>query len=931
MTPMKHSALLFLTVLALGAFASDGLAQIITYGKNKVQYTRFDWHVLEGRQVDLYYYTEEEELASMALDTAEGWIPYLEQVFGHCLSRRVPLIVFSSHQHFEQTNVSPYFLPEGVAGLTEHMKGRVVVPFNGSLVDFKRTIRHELVHVFQLSILEEQMRRHPTGEIASLPLWFTEGLSDYLPEHWDSDGDMVLRDLVTSNMLPPLRHLDRLGYGYVTYKAGQSAVGYLIESYGLDKIALIYHNLWMGRNLQEILRRACGIDMDAMSESWSYDLKLKYFPEFKHYGSFLPKSRVSAPDFFCFKPTLTGGADGDSTGLVYISLDTGYTTLRRTSLNGSGHEAHTMLQGQRKAQFESMHPFQSRMDVSADGLLAFVSKHGETDVLFIYDLESNSIVDSDRFRDLVSLSSPSWSPDGHALVFSGMSMAGKSDLYVFDRTNGTLDRLTNDWYFDSDPAWSPDGRWIVFASDRTHYGEDGAMNLFLFDLRARETLFLTSGPWKDQSPVWSEDGDRVMFTSDREGIYNIYTVDLDGTGRRESRFIGAAMDPRWGPGENEVTFVGYNQGTFRIYTSELRPDSSFTFRMASPLARVPWDPEESGSAEEYSSAEYAPSYGLDFAQGGVLVDPSLGAGQGLQFVMSDMMGDKILVFQVSNTAQTTDELLSHFNVAVVHFNLGSRVNYGYGAFHLVGDFYDEQGFPFYERRIGGEFIARYPFSRYARAEASAALYHSTKDELLIDRSGMILQNHFSLTRDTSLWLMTGPIDGERYNVSLGISTDLSNGTAENVAALVDLRKYFRTGLRSAYAVRFLGEVSYGFDPYRFSLGGPFSLRGYPRYALTGTRALLLSQELRFPMIRRFVLSTPLGGVEFPSLQGVVFFDAATAWVSGYDVLRPLGSFGVGLRLPLGPFAAVKLDIAKLTDFEHMQKGTELDLSLGWNY
>jgi outer membrane protein assembly factor BamA len=95
--------------------------------------------------------------------------------------------------------------------------------------------------------------------------------------------------------------------------------------------------------------------------------------------------------------------------------------------------------------------------------------------------------------------------------------------------------------------------------------------------------------------------------------------------------------------------------------------------------------------------------------------------------------------------------------------------------------------------------------------------------------------------------------------------------------------------------------------------------------------MLLSQELRIPMIRRFVLSTPFGGLEFPSLQGVVFLDAATAWVSGYDRLSPLGSFGVGLRLPLAQFAAVKLDVAKLTDFEHLQKGTEVDFSLGWNF
>ncbi len=928
---MKTLSILFLNALMLSLAAWPSQAQFITYGKNKVQYTRFDWEVLEGGQVDLYYYTEEAELGKIALETAESWITYLEQVFGHRLSERVPLIIFSSHHHFEQTNVSPYFLPEGVAGMTEHMKGRVVVPFNGSLADFKRTIRHELVHVFQLSAMEEVYRRHPTSDMPMLPLWFTEGLADYLPEHWSTDADMVVRDLVTSNMLPPMRHLDRLGFSYVTYKAGQSAVGYLIENHGIDKIALIYRDMWKGRNLTEILDRACGINIDKMGEKWAYGLKLKYFPEFKDYGSFLPCCSVRSSDYYCFKPRLVEGAGQDSLSIVYISLDTGYTTIRKKSLGREDHDARTILQGQRKAQFESLHPFSSRMDVSADGLLAFVSKHGETDALFVHDLDGGEILGSDRFSGLVSLSSPSWSPDGTDVAFSAMSVDGKSDLYVFDRQAGDLDRLTNDWYLDSDPAWSPDGRWIAFSSDRTHYGSDGAMNLFLFDMESREILFLTSGPWKDQSPTWSPDGDRVLFTSDREGIYNIYSADLRGYGRRETCFVGAAMDPQWGPGENEVTFVGYNQGTFRIYTAEMAPSASSAFALDAPPSEATWSPESSIATVAYNAEDYEPSYGLDFAQGGVLVDPTLGAGQGLQFVMSDMMGDRILVLQFSNTAQTTDELLSHFNVAVVRFNLGNRVNYGYGGFHLVGDFYDEAGFPFFERRIGGEFIARYPFSRYARMEASAALYHSTKEELARERKGLMLQNSFSLTRDTSLWLMTGPIDGERYYLSLGVATDLSSGTAENVAAVLDLRKYLRVGLRSAYAVRFLGEMSYGSDPYRFSLGGPFSLRGYPRFALTGTRALLLSQELRFPMIRRFALSTPLGGLEFPSLQGVIFFDAATAWVSDDEVLDPFGSFGIGLRLALGPFAAIKLDIAKLTDFEMVQKEMEVDISLGWNF
>jgi hypothetical protein len=928
---MRRFSLSLLCLLTAAFAASRCSAQIITYGKNKVQYTRFQWQVLQGQVIDLYFYAEEEKLARIAMDTAEDYVPVLEQIFAHRLSKRVPVIIYSSHQHFEQTNVSPYFLPEGVAGLTEYMKGRVVVPFNGSMVDFKRVIRHELVHVFQLDLSEEVLRRHPTHDMPYVPLWFTEGLADYLSEDWDTDADMIMRDLLTSWLMPPLKQLDRLGYGYVIYKAGQSAVSFIVDRYGMGAISMIYMNLWRGRNFSEVLKRGCNIDIDELGEQWAYQEKLKYFPEFRDYTSFLPEASPAPSGQYCFKPKLLRHSAADTLDMLYLSMDSGYTAIRRLTSGASGTRIRTILQGERKAQFESLHPFTSGLDVSGDGLLAFVAKHHETDALFIYDLRSDKTLESHKFKDLVALSSPSWSPDGEALVFSAMSVTGQSDLYRFDRRTGVLDQLTNDWYNDADPAWSPDGRWVAFVSDRTQPGSDGARNLFLLDMETRDLLYLTYGPWKDGSPSWSPDGSRVMFSSDRDGIFDIYSVDLSGRGLRHTHFIGAAIDPQWGPGENQVTFVGYSEGTFRIYTSEDCADSSTAFTLAAPPAAMPWRPAESRDMSEYKETEYEPSYGLDFAQGGVIIDPTLPVGQGAQFVFSDMMGDRILLLQVSNTAETTSEILSHFNVALVHFNLASRINYGFGAFHLVGDFYDELGFPFFERRIGGEFIARYPFSRYARIEAAAALYHSTKEELSLERRGVVLMNYLSLVRDTSLWLNTGPIDGERYHVSLGITTDLSSGTAESVYTILDLRKYLRLGLRSAYAVRFQGKFSYGSDPYRFSLGGPFSLRGYPRYSLTGTRTLLLSQEMRVPLIRRFVLSTPVGGLEFPSLQGVIFLDAATAWVGGEDPLSPIGSFGLGLRLGLGPFAALKLDAAKLTDFKTVKRGTEVDFSLGWNF
>ena len=100
-------------MLVYVVLASPLQAQFGAFGKNKVQYTHFDWRVLSGDHVDVFFYPEEEELAQVALAYAEESFDTLVALFRHEPFRRVPLIIYSSHQHFEQTNVTPALLLSG--------------------------------------------------------------------------------------------------------------------------------------------------------------------------------------------------------------------------------------------------------------------------------------------------------------------------------------------------------------------------------------------------------------------------------------------------------------------------------------------------------------------------------------------------------------------------------------------------------------------------------------------------------------------------------------------------------------------------------------------------------------------------------------------------------------------------------------------------
>ena len=216
---MRH-AVTGLLLATLGTLAPGALgAQLNYFGQNKVQFKDFAWQVLRGEHVDVYFYPEEDQVARVALAYDEESFHVLEPNSGPPPPRRIPLIIYASHTDFEQTNVLPFLPPEGILGVTESLRSRVMIPFQGDYAEFRHTVRHELVHAFQLSVSVEAFERHPRGSRPAIPLWWTEGLAEHWSAGQDSRDEMILRELTISGVLPTLTQLNYI-IGGVVYPLG---------------------------------------------------------------------------------------------------------------------------------------------------------------------------------------------------------------------------------------------------------------------------------------------------------------------------------------------------------------------------------------------------------------------------------------------------------------------------------------------------------------------------------------------------------------------------------------------------------------------------------------------------------------------------------------------------------------------------------------
>lgn len=959
MSGPKLQLFIFVILMSLSVQVADAQYH---FGRNKIQYDDFEWQVLKTEHFDIHYYPEMKELAEHGAYFAEEAYKELENKFNYSLNHRVPLIFYSSNLHFKQTNTTSGFIPDGVGGFYEFLKGRVVIPANGDIHRFRRVIRHELVHVFTFMKAFRVLKEYRIPISRRLPLWFTEGLAEYWSGEPDYQHEMVMRDAIFSNYLVPLENMWRINGSYQMYKQGEALCRYISEEYGEEKLLRIIDNSWKDKDFRKILEITLHEDFEVITERWDTWLKEQYYPILEEAA---PPALSSAPlsrRGFSSKPSFYQFEDG-TRKVYYIGNRTGYTNLYEQELDSLYNRVGTeriLIKGERDHRFESFHFFESRTSVSEQGKLAFVTKSGESNSIHIYNLEEDYLEGSFQFEDQIAIYSPTWHPDGSKIAFSSIDRSGFNDLYVYHLANQKLERLTDDSYDERDPAWSPNGRSIVFSSDRTTAGKRGAHNLFLFDLTNRSIRYVTRGDHHDFSPRWSPNGDYVLFTSARKdstgrfGAQDIWVVDMRNDARqpqtvastsfvpteemlkpalaREARRLTsittAAYDPIWTE-DQHIIFSSFERLSFSI-----RAMAGIDSLMANPKSvdendlagtGTNWTFERISEADGVEYKPYKRRYSLDIAQGQVSQNPVLGTYGGALISFSDLMSNDRWYITMYNLGRSRSDFIKSMNVAVTRVQVNKRANISYGLFRFGGERYDITDpdaptvFPYvFETMYGASGGVSYPISMFKRIELSSSLAWSHREIPIsgIDREAVLLSNAASIVHDNTLYGLNGPMQGWRANFTAAYTSDVLYSNVNYYSLLTDIRHYLRINNYLTLASRAVGRLNHGREARLFILGGSWDLRGRRIFSVRGKKMWFTSHELRFPIMNYPSVIIPvLAPFGIANLRGALFFDAAHAWNDGYnDVNREinagetLGAAGLGFRMNLFGGIVLRYDL-----------------------
>ena len=922
--------------------AAELQAQYFFFGRNKVQYEDFDWKVLRTEHFNIYYYGETETIAEIGAAYAEEIYSELAEKLNHVVTRKIPLIFYNTSIHFQQTNVTPGFIPEGVGGFFEFIKGRVVIPSTGSLSDFRHVIRHELVHVFMTNKVFRVLRDHRQPTDILPPLWFVEGLAEYLSTEVDAQAEMVMRDAVINNYFVGLKDIFKIYGSFLMYKEGQSFLEFVEEKYGAEKIPLMLENFWLYKNFNDILEHTLGKSIEEIDNEWSFHLKRKYFPLLADKVPQEIGAKKLTDWGFNFSPVYY--QTKDSSFIFFSANRDGYSSLYKLVLDKNYNpvdEPELILRGEKSDEFESFHLFQSAIDVSKSGLLCFVTKSGATDVIHFMNVSDNQIIKTFQRDFLISISSPKFSDDGESIVFQAVDQKSFSDIYYYDIDSDSLIRLTNDYYDDRDPCFGINNK-IIFSSDRTAGEFKGKYNLFTIEIRSKEIKYVTYSNANFYNPIISPDKKYLLFTSDLDTVRNIwiqkiYDGKFDNKITKVSHFFTSAFDPRF-INDTMIVFSGFQNFSFHIHRKTINAsylDSSQTIVFKNRTVKGKWFADTIKSESEFQKLNYEKEYSLDYAQSVVATDPVFGTRGGAILTLSDLLGDDQYYILLYNTAEVQSDFLRSFNLSITRLNLSRRVNFGYGIFNFSGRRYDirESDEYFYEKSYGGVFLLSYPLTKFERIEASTTLADTEREIVpgISERKAFLLSNSISMVHDNSLWSTSGPVDGSRWLVLLGYTTDIKFSNVNYFSVIADYRYYLRLGLRTALATRIGLFYNEGKDARRYFMGGSWDLRGWPRWSIRGEKMWLTSLEFRFPLIDQINIKFPFLDLGFWGFRAATFFDAGSAWDKEYKTTY--GSVGFGFRFNIFGVLVLRYDIGKKIekDFTQFQPGLFYQFFFGWDF
>src|SRR6266851_3700642 len=938
---------LFLFVFVAGTLAASAQTPFVPYyNKNRIKYNHFNWHTYTTDHFEIYYYPEIEQHLERVASYAESAYQTVSADLKHDLAFKIPLILYKTASEFQQQNIDPGELPEGVLAFAEPYRDRMVLPIDEPSDALYRLITHELTHIFEFDIIPRTLLRR------GLPLWVDEGLSDYETGYWNPFDLMSVRDAAIADIIPPMSDFQGVQFadGRLPYNLGHAAFEFIESKWGKEGLrqflfALRKSVFGGGESAYE---EAFKLKPDEFDEQFDKYLKDRFKP-FRDKERPLDYGRDLAPkrgktefvSVVSIEPSPSGDLLAVAAGnrkdqeLDIILLSTKDSKVVRNLTGGFntgfGFEYIATPGGFRgnAVPWMSWSPIGDR--------LAYFARKEKQKQLVLQNVLTKKIEKRFEIKSVDMAESPDISPDGKTLTFAGLRNA-VADIFIIDLETGDIKNVTNDPFGDYAPTFAPDGKSIVYLARVS--GND---KLFRIDLATGKKTQLTFGTHDDGGAQFM-DADTLVFPSTavdpnqpispevakNGNIYNVWTLNLKTNELKQyTDALGGNVSPVVLRDENKaqrIAFVTYYKGEYGIHTVPAQKEALHTVATAdfgAPGPIIDFQPPLSHTLVK-GNQRLKGRFEKLFLEGRPPVNLGVTSGGdffgGTQVTFTDVLGDQQFNFYAESVSQ-------YRSLSLSYLNLSRRFQYAMQGFSQTQFYYANNAGTFYAQQYGflshkdalatqtsrgGTIFGIYPLNRYARVELTGGLiqfkqqysdptlqqasvdYQKTVYGRTLFADGKLLPLGVAYIRETTVFREYGPLSGDTLRVGYEYSPKIGGFISRQTADL-DARKYIRLATNGVLAFRFRGLKSWGDFPSYLYSGGNSELRGYQYLEFIGNKAFFVDAELRFSLIEAAL--TPLGVIG--GLRAVFFANLGASqfaqnklqlYSSDPIVVRPIVSY-----------------------------------------
>jgi len=512
--------ILFFLLNAVSSFAQTSQDQ---FGKNRIQYKKFNWKYITTENFDIYYYFEGESLAPIVATHAEAIRRKLERSLGYSSLNKTKILIYNSIADQQQSNVG---LQQGptVGGSTNLVKANVEVAFTGDLTKFREEITFNIARTWINVILYGGSFKEvlQSSYLLSLPDWYVKGAARYTASGWSREMDNYMRDLAVSGKI-------RNPSSYSGQEAewiGQSIWHYISQKYGQDMFTNIIQISRMYRSDRASIEAVTGIYFQNFINNW----KEYYFGK---------TVQLNGAELYgkTYKPINGKNLKGNDLSTVVLSKDGRY--LAYTSNNKGKYSVFVkdLQTGKKSEVYSGGFVLNDQTPILRNPLLAW---QNETNLAFIiykkgkivyrtFDIKTGKI--KHRIIDVFhQINSFSFNQDGKYIAFSA-DESGQSDIWLYDIERAKYFQITKDEYDDQTPRFGP-GNSVIFSSNRsddtltvTRFESANNYSLFIYKPGSKVLKRIPAQSCNYSNPSFY-DVNTILYLSDDNGVLNLYKQDL---------------------------------------------------------------------------------------------------------------------------------------------------------------------------------------------------------------------------------------------------------------------------------------------------------------------------------------------------------------------------------------------------------------------